>query len=202
MSLQKRGNKVVSKVFVWKHYTVEITKKKIKRINFRIKPSEPQKIYISIPYQVSYDTAMKLLNQEKYVKLFEEYERKHQENSHTAYDWYEEHKHQLKTYAQRLERLLPDMIAKWENVLGVKTEKVSIRDTRSQWGSCNRKTHNISISVWLGAFSEECIEYVVVHELVHLLERGHNERFYGYLDQYYPKWRVCKEKLKELNSEQ
>ena len=64
MSLQKRGNKVVSKVFVWKHYTVEITKKKIKRINFRIKPSEPQKIYISIPYQVSYDTAMKLLNQE------------------------------------------------------------------------------------------------------------------------------------------
>lgn len=192
----------MSKVFTWKHYTVEITKKKIKRINFRIKPSEPHKIYISIPNQVSYDTAMKLLNQEKYVRLFENYERKHREYPHSVHDWYEEHQSQQDVYVKRLEGILPDMIAKWENILGVKTAKVSIRDTRSQWGSCNRKTHNISISVWLGAFSEECIEYVVVHELVHLLERGHNEQFYGYLDQYYPKWRLCRDKLKELNTEQ
>lgn len=192
----------MSKVFTWKHYTVEITKKKIKRINFRIKPSEPHKIYISIPNQVSYDTAMKLLNQEKYVKLFENYERKLRENPHSAYDWYEEHKTQREAYFKRLEGILPELIVKWENILNVKTAKVSIRDTRSQWGSCNRRTHNISISVWLGAFSEECIEYVVVHELVHLLERGHNERFYGFLDQYYPEWKVCRDKLKEFYTEQ
>ncbi len=191
----------MSKVFTWKHYTVEITKKKIKRVNFRIKPSEPHKIYISIPNQVSYDTAMKILNQEKYVKLFEEYERKYRENPHSAYDWYEEHKAQINVYAKRLEGILPALIRKWENILGVKTGKVSVRDTRSQWGSCNRKTHNISISVWLGAFSDECIEYVVVHELVHLLERGHNERFYGFLDQYYPKWRMCRDQLKALQTE-
>ncbi len=192
----------MSKVFTWKHYTVEITKKKIKRVNFRIKPSEPHKIYISIPNQVSYDTAIKILNQEKYVKLFEEYERKYRENPHSTNDWYEEHKSQQNVYFKRLEGVLPDLIVKWENILSVKTGKVSIRDTRSQWGSCNRRTHNISISVWLGAFSEECIEYVVVHELVHLLERGHNERFYGFLDQYYPKWRLCRDKLKALDTEQ
>ena len=60
------------------------------------------------------------------------------------------------------------------------------------------KNHNISISVWLGAFPEECIEYVVVHELVHLLEKGHNARFYGYLDRYYPEWKACEGKLKNI----
>ena len=59
------------------------------------------------------------------------------------------------------------------------------------------KNHNISISVWLGAFPEECIEYVVVHELVHLLEKGHNARFYGYLDQHYPAWKMCEGEVKE-----
>lgn len=191
----------MSKMFAWNQYTVEITKKKIKRINFRIKPSEPNKIYISIPSQISYDTAMKILNQERYVKLFEKYEKKYRENPHSAHDWYEEQKPQMEAYAKRLEGLLPHLITKWETILNVKTGKVSIRDTKSQWGSCNRKTHNISISVWLGAFSEECIEYVVVHELVHLLERGHNEQFYGYLNQYYPIWRVCRDQLKKLDTE-
>ena len=53
----------MSRVFTWKQYEVEITKKKVKRINIRIKPSEPQKIYMSIPYQVTYDEAMKVLDQ-------------------------------------------------------------------------------------------------------------------------------------------
>ncbi|RHO80910.1 M48 family peptidase [Clostridiaceae bacterium AF42-6] len=51
--------------------------------------------------------------------------------------------------------------------------------------------------LWLGAYPEECIEYVVVHELTHLLERGHNARFYGLLDQHYPDWKVCRERLKQ-----
>ena len=80
--------------------------------------------------------------------------------------------------------------------MGVRCNKVTIRDTRSQWGSCSIRSGNISISVWLGAFPEECIEYVVVHELTHLLETGHNARFYGILDQHYPKWRECRAQLK------
>ena len=63
------------------------------------------------------------------------------------------------------------------------------------------KNHNISISGWLGVFQEECIEYVVVHELVHLLEKGHNARFYEYLEKYYPEWKKCREKLREKESE-
>ena len=89
------------------------------------------------------------------------------------------------------------MFRKWEPILGVQSAKVTIRPTRSQWGSCNTRNGNISISLWLGAYPEECIEYVVVHELTHLLERGHNARFYGLLDQNYPDWKVCRERLKQ-----
>lgn len=66
----------MSRVFAWKQYTVEITKKKVKRINVRIKPSEPRKIYMSIPYQLTYDEAMKLLDQPRNLEFIENYEEK------------------------------------------------------------------------------------------------------------------------------
>ena len=191
----------MSKMFTWNQYTVEITKKKVKRINFRMKPSDTMKIYMSIPYQVSYESALELLNQPKYIEIFGKFQKKLEENPVQSSNWYEEHSKYVSTYAERLEKLLPEMFEKWQKKMGVSVAKVSIKDTRSQWGSCNVKSHNISISIWLGAFSEECIESVVVHELVHLLEKGHNVKFYGYMDQYYPNWRACKAKLKAMQSE-
>ena len=162
----------MSKMFTWNQYTVEITKKKVKRINFRMKPSDTMKIYMSIPYQVSYESALELLNQPKYIEIFGKFQKKLEENPVQSSNWYEEHSKYVSTYAERLEKLLPEMFEKWQKKMGVSVAKVSIKDTRSQWGSCNVKSHNISISVWLGAFSEECIESVVVHELVHLLEKA------------------------------
>lgn len=100
-------------------------------------------------------------------------------------------------YRQKLLAVIPGMFRKWEPILGIQSAKVTIRPTHSQWGSCNTRNGNISISLWLGAYPEECIEYVVVHELTHLLERGHNARFYGLLDQHYPDWKVCRERLKQ-----
>ena len=191
----------MSKSFLWNNYTVEITKKKVKRINFRMKPSDPMKIYVSIPYQVSYESALEVLNQPKYIEIFGKFKKRLEENPVQSSNWYEEHAKYVPIYAKRLEELLPGMFEKWQKKMGVSVAKVSIKDTRSQWGSCNIKSHNISISVWLGAFSEECIESVVVHELVHLLEKGHNARFYGYMDQYYPNWKSCKAKLKAMQSE-
>ena len=191
----------MSKMFTWNQYTVEITKKKVKRINFRMKPSDTMKIYMSIPYQVSYESALELLNQPKYIEIFGKFKKKLEENPVQSSNWYEEHSKYVPIYTKRLEELLPKMLEKWQKKMGVSVAKVSIKDTRSQWGSCNVKSHNISISIWLGAFSEECIESVVVHELVHLLEKGHNAKFYGYMDQYYPNWRACKAKLKAMQSE-
>lgn len=184
----------------WNGYDVEITKKQVKNLNFRIKPSEPHKIYVSIPMKTSYDEAMKLLDNPRVRKMLEKHEKNVREQKPTKADWYKSQEPYRNEYSKRLEKILPDLFVKWQKNLGVKAAKITIKDTRSQWGSCNVKNHNISISVWLGAFPVECIEYVVVHELTHLLEKGHNARFYGYLNQYYPAWKICERKLKDKKS--
>ena len=182
----------------WNEYDVEITRKQVKNLNFRMKPSEPNKIYISIPLRASYDDAIKLLDSPRIRKMLEKSRKNLAEAKPTKADWYEKQKPYIEEYSRQLEKLLPGMFERWQKNLGVRAAKIAIKDTRSQWGSCNVKNHNISISVWLGAFPEECIEYVVVHELVHLLEKGHNARFYGYLDRYYPEWKACEGKLKNI----
>ena len=182
----------------WNEYDIEITRKQVKNLNFRMKPSEPNKIYISIPLRASYDDAIKLLDSPRIRKMLEKSRKNLAESKPTKADWYEKQKPYIGEYSRRLEKLLPGMFDRWQKNLGVRAAKIAIKDTRSQWGSCNVKNHNISISVWLGAFPEECIEYVVVHELVHLLEKGHNARFYGYLDQHYPEWKTCEGKLKNI----
>lgn len=191
-------NEKMIKQIKWNEYDIEITRKQVKNLNFRMKPSEPNKIYISIPLRASYDDAIKLLDSPRIRKMLEKSRKNLAEAKPTKADWYEKHKPYLGEYSKRLEKLLPGMFERWQKTLGVRVAKIAIKDTRSQWGSCNVKNHNISISVWLGAFPEECIEYVVVHELVHLLEKGHNARFYGYLDQNYPEWKTCEGKLKNI----
>lgn len=191
----------MSRVYAWNQYTIEVTKKKVKKINIRINPSEPRKIYMSIPYHMMYDEALRVLNQPGYLEFVEKYEKKLKQTPVQQYNWYDEHAKHFSEYSKRLEKLLPTMLEKWQKQMGVSVAKVSIKDTRSQWGSCNVRNHNISISVWLGAFSEECIESVVVHELTHLLEKGHNARFYGFMDKFYPNWKACKAKLKAMQSE-
>lgn len=177
------------KEFTWHGYTVQVTKKKIKNTNLRIRPEEPSVIRISIPYSVPYDSVTDILEKPKIQRWIEK-------NRAVPQGREEEKREREPYYRQRLMEVLPGMFAKWEPALGVKSAKVTIRDTKSQWGSCNTRNGNISISVWLGAFPDECIEYVVVHELAHLLEAGHNERFYGILDRHYPLWRQCRERLK------
>ncbi len=181
---------------VWRGYTVHIIKKKVKHTNLRIKPEQPKMIHMSIPRFMTYETAIKLLDQPRILRWIEKYQKKVNKLPVFPQMQDEERQWHISYYRERLGTLLPDMFRKWELVLGVSCNKVTIRDTRSQWGSCSIRTKNISISVWLGAFPEECIEYVVVHELTHLLEAGHNSRFYGILDQYYPIWKSCREQLK------
>ncbi len=181
---------------VWRGYTVHIIKKKVKHTNLRIKPEQPKMIHMSIPRFMTYETAIKLLDQPRILRWIEKYQKKVNKLPVFPQMQNEERQWHISYYRERLGTLLPDMFRKWELVLGVSCNKVTIRDTRSQWGSCSIRTKNISISVWLGAFPEECIEYVVVHELTHLLEAGHNSRFYGILDQYYPIWKSCREQLK------
>lgn len=100
-------------------------------------------------------------------------------------------------YRKELEGILPDLIAKWENRIGVKSSSWSIRNMKTRWGTCNIRTKNICLNLQLTKKHPICLEYVVVHELVHLLERSHNSIFKAYMDQFFPEWRKIKKILND-----
>lgn len=67
---------------------------------------------------------------------------------------------------------------------------------KSKWGSCNVRTHVLTFNLYLMNWPEECIEYVVVHELAHLLVPDHSADFYAVLDRYFPQWKECRRKMR------
>ena len=101
-------------------------------------------------------------------------------------------------YHLQLEILIPPLISKWESILNVSVKRFSIRSMKTRWGSCTPKTRNIRINLELIKWAPECLEYIVVHELVHLLEASHNNRFKTLMDKFYPKWKFYRKELRSL----
>jgi predicted metal-dependent hydrolase len=92
------------------------------------------------------------------------------------------------------EAALP-LVDKWEKAIGVKVEEISIRKMRSIWGSCNKKKRLIRLNSELTKKSPECLEYVVVHEMIHIIESGHNQKFYRLLGKFIPDWKTIRKKM-------
>ena len=101
-------------------------------------------------------------------------------------------------YHLQLEILIPPLITKWESTLNVSVERFSIRSMKTRWGSCTPKTRSIRINLELVKRTPECLEYIVVHELVHLLEASHNKKFKTLMDKFYPKWKYYRKELCSL----
>jgi predicted metal-dependent hydrolase len=100
-------------------------------------------------------------------------------------------------YRSQLRHALPSLIAKWEAKLDLSVSKWSIRRMKTKWGSCNRDTGHMSFNVELAKKHPDCLDYVVAHEMAHLLERNHGERFTQLMDGILPDWRSRRD---ELNS--
>jgi predicted metal-dependent hydrolase len=98
-------------------------------------------------------------------------------------------------YRSQLKLQIPDLISKWEKKLDVKVEFCGVRKMKSKWGSCNPDTKRIWLNLELGKKPTHCLEYIVLHEMIHLLERHHNARFRAMLDNYMPNWRSIKHEL-------
>lgn len=103
-----------------------------------------------------------------------------------------------KAHRQQLQKILPDLISKWEKIIGVKLVEYKIKKMKTRWGTCNTRARRIWINLELAKKSLNCLEYIVVHELVHLLERSHNARFKGFMDVFLPQWRHYQQELKRL----
>ncbi len=92
-------------------------------------------------------------------------------------------------YREQIRTTLPDLLATWAPRLGVRVGQVFVQKMKTKWGSCNPASGNIRLNTDLAKKPLQCLEYILVHELMHLLERHHNERFTRLLDQNLPDWR-------------
>jgi predicted metal-dependent hydrolase len=98
-------------------------------------------------------------------------------------------------YREQLRRAIPDVIAKWEPVIGTAVPRWTIRRMKTKWGSCNRESRHIWFNIELAKKHPESLEYIVVHEMTHYLERGHGERFTTLMDRFMPDWRARRDRL-------
>lgn len=101
-------------------------------------------------------------------------------------------------YREQIKAVVPALLKKWEPLMGVKAGRLQVQRMKTKWGSCNSGTGLIRLNTDLARKPPECLEYIVVHELVHLLEPSHNARFQALMDQHLPHWRQLKNALNRL----
>lgn len=98
-------------------------------------------------------------------------------------------------YRQQLKLAIPAIIAKWEDTIGASVPRWGVRRMKTKWGSCNRETRHIWINLELAKKHPDCLEYIVVHEMTHYLERNHGDRFAQLMDGFMPDWRARRDLL-------
>lgn len=101
-------------------------------------------------------------------------------------------------YRKHLKKVVPALIAQYEKRMDVHVNEFGIKKMKTKWGTCNPQAGRIWLNLELAKKPPECLEYIVVHEMVHLLEPSHNERFVLLMDKFMPKWRFHKEELTRL----
>jgi len=100
-------------------------------------------------------------------------------------------------YRKELKAMIPPMIKKWEDKLGVTVDSWGVKKMKTKWGSCNIEAHRIWLNLELAKKPVWCLEYIIVHEMVHLLERHHNDNFRKLMDHFMPQWRLFQDELNQ-----
>jgi predicted metal-dependent hydrolase len=127
------------------------------------------------------------LRSNKYIDLYVRPESTVEKREKIMSDW----------YRQSLKKVIPDYIKKWEEIMGVTVNDWGVKLMKTKWGTCNVKDKRIWINLELAKKNPRCLEYIIVHEMVHLLERHHNKKYKAYMDKFLPNWKSIKN---ELNS--
>jgi len=104
----------------------------------------------------------------------------------------------IEWYRVELKKIIPDIIKKWEESLNVNLNEWQVKQMKTNWGTCNINKKRILINLELAKKPLHCLEYVILHEMVHLLERHHNERFLYYMDTFLPNWKQIRTELNKL----
>jgi predicted metal-dependent hydrolase len=101
-------------------------------------------------------------------------------------------------YRVQVKSMVLDLIAKWAPMIKVKVDHIFIQKMKTKWGSCNPASHAIRLNTDLALKPRECLEYIVVHEMVHLLAPTHNAQFVALMDRFMPQWRLRRDQLNRL----
>lgn len=109
-------------------------------------------------------------------------------------------RHEIMTewYRLQLKEQIPAIIQKWEKILKVKVNDWQVKQMKTKWGSCNREKKRIWINLELAKKPERCLEYIVVHEMIHFLERHHKDKFLFYMDKYLSNWKKLRTELNKF----
>lgn len=101
-------------------------------------------------------------------------------------------------YRRQVQESVPGLLARWESRLGVKANRFFVQHMKTKWGSCNHRAGTIRLNTELAKKPPVCLEYLVVHELAHLIEPTHGPRFVELMDRFMPKWRHYRDELNRL----
>ena len=101
-------------------------------------------------------------------------------------------------YRQQLKDAMFPLVEKWQETLGVNAKRIIVQRMKTKWGSCTPQTKIIRLNLELTKKPHECLEYIVVHELLHLIEPSHNSRFVSLLEQHLPRWKFYRDELNRL----
>lgn len=104
----------------------------------------------------------------------------------------------LSWHREQLKMLIPPLLEHWQPILGVQVADWGVKKMKTKWGSCNPAARRVWLNLELAKKPVQCLEYIVVHELVHLLERHHNKRFMALMESHLPQWRQYQEMLTKL----
>lgn len=103
----------------------------------------------------------------------------------------------LTWYRRQLKLLIPPLVAKWQAIIGIEVAEWRVRQMKTRWGACNPDARRIWLNLELIKKPPSCVEYIVVHEMVHLLERRHNAQFIAHMDRFLPQWRLLRDELNQ-----
>jgi predicted metal-dependent hydrolase len=100
-----------------------------------------------------------------------------------------------KWYHRLIQEAAPPLVRKWEKITGIGVTQIFYRKMKTHWGSCNSEKHTIRLNTELAKKPLICLEYVIVHEMLHVIETHHNQNYYRLLDRYFPAWKTIRRQM-------
>lgn len=160
--------------------------------NIRLKVKNDGEVTVSAPYSASKKDISRIV--EKNVAWIQEQQAQAAASPmYVAAHANDEKKEEWRILVEAGTKLL---LEEWEDIIGVRVKKLVFRNMKSRWGSCQPATGRVCINTRLALYPPQCLEYVVVHELVHMLEPSHNARFHALMDEFLPNWKETKKLLR------